>query len=174
MNKKHIQADKFNHVMHPITKKCADKQCTVSAEGRIKYKIYYKYKEAVTQHPCLFVISDWQPQFGPLSLQITCSPFHFCFHFHFARTSAHRNKISAPQAGAFYAVPVVCWLLWRLEVWKKKQPEQKTGTRSDLCSHWGSKWRKEVTDTSWCEWKSAASPSVLQVLLLIHPQHPQT
>ena len=69
----------------------------------------------MSQRPRLHaVISDWQPQFGLPSLQISCFPFYFSFHFQLVRTSARRNKISAPLAGVFYAVLVVCWLLWGL------------------------------------------------------------
>ena len=81
----------------------------------------------MTQHLRLFVISDWQPQFGPLSLQITCFPFHFCLHSHFARTSAGWNKISAPQAGVFYAAPVVYWTALRsLKSWSAEEKAART------------------------------------------------
>lgn len=70
--------------MHLGSKTYACKRWTMNvALCRMKYEIWYKYKEAVTQYLLLFpFISDWQPQFGPCCMRSSVF-FPFCFFFSF-------------------------------------------------------------------------------------------
>lgn len=107
----HIQVGKGIHFMHSGSQEYACKRLMVNfVLRRMKYGIYYKYKEAVTQHSLLFpFISDWQLQFGASCIR---SSTVFPFQIYFYSNTMEQNVTST--AGVLHAALVRCctFFLW--------------------------------------------------------------
>lgn len=105
---------------HSGSKEYACKRLMVNfALRRMKYEIYYKYKEAVTRHSLLFpFISDWQLQFDSSCIRSSSFFLSFSF-FKCIFTSAQWNKMSPPQLVCF----MLPWLGATIRFWGQSHKE---------------------------------------------------